>query len=336
VHGLCTSAFGSKPIEITVGPTGQPALRETPEHRSRFGQVVLPPSHTDPLPTTPGVGTDRTGTIEEVTPRAPRRRPAGHEARSDPERAHPGDGDAGRHVQDHPVSFAAERVHAVDVTSARHGTGMARHGIGVASTRREALASVTTVVRFAALVAVGFVVMEPVTYATHRWVMHGRGWGWHRSHHEAAGRRLERNDRYPIVFASIVGLGLAIGFNVAGWGALVPLGAGVTAYGVAYAVVHDGCIHGRLPVPAALRRSVRRLDDAHRLHHRFGGEPFGMLAPVVPASLRERIATAPRADRTDGHEPGEELLAVPPFRAGRPDRGDVVGPGRGEAPRIVQ
>ena len=44
-----------------------------------------------------------------------------------------------------------------------------------------------------------------------------------------------------------------------------------------------------------------RLADAHALHHRFGGAPYGMLVPIVPRHVRamasrgERIATVPRA-----------------------------------------
>ena len=33
------------------------------------------------------------------------------------------------------------------------------------------------------LFAAAFVAMEGVSYAGHRWVMHGPGMGWHRSHH---------------------------------------------------------------------------------------------------------------------------------------------------------
>jgi beta-carotene 3-hydroxylase len=35
-----------------------------------------------------------------------------------------------------------------------------------------------------------------------------------------------------------------------------------------------------------------RLADAHALHHRFGGEPYGMLVPIVPASVRARAEAA--------------------------------------------
>ncbi len=134
-----------------------------------------------------------------------------------------------------------------------------------------------------------FVAMEPITAATHRWVMHGVGWVLHRSHHRQLGERFEANDAFPVIFASIVCVAMAIGFNVDGWSALVPVGIGVTAYGVAYAIVHDVYIHGRVRLFGG--RTVAPLDrlaDAHRLHHRFNSAPYGMLVPVVPTRVRVR------------------------------------------------
>jgi hypothetical protein len=55
----------------------------------------------------------------------------------------------------------------------------------------------------ALLVLLAFLVMEPLTYAAHRWVMHGQtGIAWHESHHEATSGGWERNDWYPVVFAA--------------------------------------------------------------------------------------------------------------------------------------
>lgn len=137
---------------------------------------------------------------------------------------------------------------------------------------------------------VAFVLMEPATYAAHRWVMHGVGWVLHRSHHRRRQGRWEANDWFPVAFASVTVGAMALGTGVRSAHLLVPVGVGVTVYGAAYAFVHDVYIHarfGRLPVLAPLER----LRDAHALHHRFGGEPYGMLCPVVPRALRAR-ATA--------------------------------------------
>lgn len=144
---------------------------------------------------------------------------------------------------------------------------------------------------------VAFVAMEPLTYLVHRHVMHGLGRRLHRSHHRRWPARdegepfFEANDAFPAAFAGIVMVAMAIGFNVDGLSVLLPVTVGVTLYGGAYALVHDGYIHQRLPV--RFRHPVLdRLADAHALHHRFGGEPYGMLVPIVPASVRARAAAA--------------------------------------------
>jgi beta-carotene 3-hydroxylase len=147
----------------------------------------------------------------------------------------------------------------------------------------------------AALLAVGaFVAMEGVSYAAHRWLMHGPGMGWHRSHHVPAAGRFERNDLFPVCF-SVVGVLL---FALASFGPRIqPLfwvGAGVTAYGALYLVVHEVCIHRRLPVPVPDGRYASFLRDAHRVHHATGGEPYGMLLPFVS---RASVDAAARRER---------------------------------------
>ncbi|BAN04192.1 sterol desaturase family protein [Ilumatobacter coccineus] len=146
-----------------------------------------------------------------------------------------------------------------------------------------------------ALAVVAFVAMEPLTAATHRWVMHGVGEFLHRSHHRPRVSRFERNDWYPVVFAAIVNIGFFVGFNVDGFAALVPVGIGITAYGAAYALVHDGYIHRRVGWFDGRQIAVfDRLADAHRIHHLYNAAPYGMLVPIVPSELRTR---AGRTDR---------------------------------------
>jgi beta-carotene 3-hydroxylase len=155
--------------------------------------------------------------------------------------------------------------------------------------------------RAVVLAVVAFAAMEPVTAATHRFVMHGVGIALHRSHHRPTHRGWEGNDAYPLLFAAVVCVGLWVGFHAPRFADLVPIGVGITAYGAAYALVHDVYIHRRLrwfgdrqPAP------LERLATAHDLHHRFGGAPYGMLVPIVPdavrarASAAERVATVPR------------------------------------------
>ena len=143
-----------------------------------------------------------------------------------------------------------------------------------------------------AIAVAGFVMMEPLTALTHRYVMHGIGLALHRSHHRRvrpgeSPQRWEANDAYPVMFAAVVMLGLAAGFNVSGLGALVPLGVGITAYGAAYALVHDVYIHRRLPLFREREVPVlERLAAAHRVHHERNGAPYGMLVPVLARAAR--------------------------------------------------
>ncbi len=161
-------------------------------------------------------------------------------------------------------------------------------------------------IRDVAVVLGAFVLMEPATYAAHRWVMHGVGWALHHSHHRAVDatkgvpwrNQLEANDAYPVMFAAVAILAMAAGTRMPALAVLVPAAVGVTMYGAAYAFVHDIYIHGRfarIPVLAPLEH----LRDAHALHHRFGGEPYGMLCPIVPRALREQSAPTRPVETAD-------------------------------------
>lgn len=143
-----------------------------------------------------------------------------------------------------------------------------------------------TLVRSLLIAAVAFMLMEPFTYAAHRWVMHGIGERLHRSHHANAARSkpalIETNDLYPVAFAGIVMALLALGFNVSGFAVLVPVCIGITVYGATYFTVHDVYIHRRIRLWGESKPAVlEHLADAHRTHHATNGEPYGMLFPIV-------------------------------------------------------
>lgn len=129
-------------------------------------------------------------------------------------------------------------------------------------------------------------VMEFVAYAVHRWIMHGRlGWGWHESHHEAREGIFEKNDLYAVVF-TVLAIGLFV-WGAARWPLLWWVALGMTVYGLLYFIAHDGLVHQRWPFRAVPRRGyLRRLYQAHRLHHAVEGKEdcvsFGFLyAPPV-------------------------------------------------------
>lgn len=138
-----------------------------------------------------------------------------------------------------------------------------------------------------AIVIVVFMIMEPLTYLAHRYVMHGVGWVLHASHHRPRETRIELNDAFPLIFASLTIILLAIGTSFHSVGVLVPIGIGITLYGAVYSFVHDVYIHGRFfrVERIAFLEPIKR---AHVLHHLYDGEPYGMLMPIVPRRIREQ------------------------------------------------
>jgi beta-carotene 3-hydroxylase len=145
-------------------------------------------------------------------------------------------------------------------------------------------------------VVVTVVAMEALATAVHRYVMHGWGWGWHRSHHEPSSGLVERNDLYALVFA-----GISLGLFVAGgkWPILWWVGLGTLLYGLLYFLVHDGLVHGRVPLPKARPGGyLKRLVQAHRLHHsvrgRDGAVSFGFLYAPPVSGLVNRLRAAKR------------------------------------------
>ena len=126
-----------------------------------------------------------------------------------------------------------------------------------------------------------FLIMEGVTWLTHKYVMHGFLWYLHRDHHQVEPGFFEKNDAFFVIFA--VPSMLCIAFGVSGgiwW--LAAIGFGIMAYGFAYFIVHDVYIHKRLRLFGNKKVAVlERLAAAHRLHHQFNSEPYGMLLPIT-------------------------------------------------------
>lgn len=141
------------------------------------------------------------------------------------------------------------------------------------------------------VIVLSFFATEGLSYAAHRWVMHGVGMGWHRSHHRSYGAErhgVERNDLFPLCF-SVLGVALfALATMGPAIGVLLWVAIGVTLYGACYLVVHELYIHRRLRARPPANPYLEWLRESHDLHHRFGGEPYGMLVPLVGRALRER------------------------------------------------
>lgn len=135
------------------------------------------------------------------------------------------------------------------------------------------------------------VFMECFAWATHKYVMHGWGWGWHRSHHRPRSGPVEKNDLYALCFAvAVVGMFVAgMWLETLWWAAL-----GITLYGAIYVFVHDMLVHQRFGLRWVPRQGyLKRLQQAHRLHHavkqRKGAVSFGFLLARSPVRLKAEL-----------------------------------------------
>ena len=149
-----------------------------------------------------------------------------------------------------------------------------------------------------AIVIASVLAMEFVAWSSHKYVMHGFGWAWHRDHHEPHDHLLEKNDRFALVGAVLsIGMFAAGSPLVMGAGAWWPgtwIGLGVLIYGVIYTLVHDGLVHQRWFRWVPRRGYAKRLVQAHKLHHatvgREGGVSFGFVLARDPARLKAELA----------------------------------------------
>jgi len=140
--------------------------------------------------------------------------------------------------------------------------------------------------------------MEGVAWASHKYVMHGFAWAWHRDHHEPDGSVLQKNDLFALVGAAASIALFAAGSEwVRGSEAWWPgtwIGLGVLGYGIIYALVHDGLVHQRWFRWVPRRGYARRLVQAHHLHHaaigKEGGVSFGFVLVRDPARLKRELA----------------------------------------------
>jgi beta-carotene 3-hydroxylase len=121
-----------------------------------------------------------------------------------------------------------------------------------------------------AIVLATVVAMELVARWVHEHVMHGWGWGWHKSHHEARDGVFEVNDLYAVVFA-VISMGLIFdGYTQERF--TLWIGVGTVAYGVLYFLLHDALVHKRWPFRITPKgRYLNRLVQAHHLHHAVHG-----------------------------------------------------------------
>lgn len=133
------------------------------------------------------------------------------------------------------------------------------------------------------LIIIGvFFGMEAVAWATHKYIMHGFLWTWHKSHHHPYDGVLEKNDLFGIVFSVPAIICCVVGASYEQVNFLLYVGIGITCYGIFYVLFHDILVHRRMkhdmrPQHPYLRRMIR----AHKIHHKVstkeGAEAFGFL-----------------------------------------------------------
>lgn len=132
-------------------------------------------------------------------------------------------------------------------------------------------------IRFLALTALSFVAMEFASYLIHRFVYHKVLWMIHRSHHTKRVGPFELNDVFPVMFAALSLVLMGLGLRDPAGSLLLPVSIGIILYGGVYFVVHDLYIHRRVRHLALRIPLLLPLKKAHAVHHRTGGEPYGLL-----------------------------------------------------------
>lgn len=127
-----------------------------------------------------------------------------------------------------------------------------------------------------------FLFWEFVAWFTHKYIMHGILWSWHRSHHTVHDHALEKNDLFAAVF-SIPSIALIYYATVTSFNPyLLSVGIGIFSYGLFYFIFHDVIVHQRIRWrPARKSKYLQRMINAHYVHHRRhakeGCEAFGFL-----------------------------------------------------------
>jgi len=138
-------------------------------------------------------------------------------------------------------------------------------------------------VLFYILITLGvYLIMEVITWLTHKYIMHGLLWYLHEDHHQPRYQHtFEKNDAFFVIFAVpciiMFYYGLIPELNY-----LFFIALGVFLYGVSYFMVHDVIIHRRFKWFDNIKSPyLKGLRKAHKVHHKHlgkeDGECFGML-----------------------------------------------------------
>jgi beta-carotene 3-hydroxylase len=135
------------------------------------------------------------------------------------------------------------------------------------------------------IIAITFFGMEFAAWFTHKFIMHGTMWNFHKDHHDHSNTGFfEKNDVFFLIYAIPSWLGIMFG-SMNGFDFKFYIGIGILAYGLAYFLVHEVIIHQRFKwFSKSNNWYVKGIKRAHKIHHKnigkYDSENFGML--IVP------------------------------------------------------
>lgn len=151
-------------------------------------------------------------------------------------------------------------------------------------------------IRALAITLLVFVMMEFVSYLVHRFIYHNLLWVLHKSHHTRREGVFELNDLFPLAFAAVTIMLLFHGLSDPAGSDFVAVAVGMTLYGAVYFFIHDLYVHRRAKWLKLRLPFLMKIKKAHAIHHRDGGEPYGLLffstgerAGAVPLSEEDRV-----------------------------------------------
>jgi beta-carotene 3-hydroxylase len=127
--------------------------------------------------------------------------------------------------------------------------------------------------------------MEFMAWFTHKYLMHGFMWYFHKDHHDHSKTGVfEKNDIFFLIFAVPSWLFIMFG-AIYSFDVMFYMGFGILFYGIAYFMVHDVIIHQRFKwFSKSNNWYVKGIKRAHKIHHKNIGKEegrnFGML--LVP------------------------------------------------------
>ena len=142
--------------------------------------------------------------------------------------------------------------------------------------------SAFTIIVCSIIVIGTFLLWEFVAWFTHKFIMHGVLWTWHKSHHTIHNHVFEKNDWFVPLF-SLPSIFLFYYFTLVSFNPYgLAVGFGILCYGIFYVVFHDIIVHQRLKWrPKKRSRYLERMINAHYIHHskhsKEGCEAFGFL-----------------------------------------------------------